>query len=259
MYGAWLQTSASISRLPAAPPANALSLAAAGVAQRVHHEEPVLGGDVAEPEHRGAARRRIDVRDAEGRVARDRQPLAVAGAVDARLVAGRNPEARVLEERADRLRAHAGRGAQQPLVHPELVVVVARARPGREEVRELEQAHAAVGAGRQDVLEAEVVAFAVRTHIGRGGRGERAARGGCGQANGDATTRHEDLPVEPETKPTARRRAAPRMRARSRCRARAGCRWPRRATRRPRRGPRSGRGRAARPAGRRRRRGRPRA
>ena len=54
----------------------ARELSAAGVAQRVHEEQAVLGGGVAEPEHRAVAVAAVDVRDAEALVAHDRDVAA---------------------------------------------------------------------------------------------------------------------------------------------------------------------------------------
>jgi hypothetical protein len=77
----------------------ARQLAAPGVAQHVHEEEPVLRAHVAEPEHRAVARRAEDVRHAEALVAHDRDVLARR--VAALGVAVAHAEGRVLEEAPD--------------------------------------------------------------------------------------------------------------------------------------------------------------
>ena len=83
---------------------------ATGVAQHVDEEQAILGRDVAQAEHRRLTGRAVDVRHAVGAVACDRQTRHRR--VRALLIAGRDAEARVLEQRAEVVVRHAGRRGQ---------------------------------------------------------------------------------------------------------------------------------------------------
>ena len=132
---------------------------APAVAQDFDEEQPVLGGDVAQPEHRRDARRAVDVGHPVGAVARDRQ--ALARTVRTRLVARRHAEARVLEELPEVAVGHPGGRAEQALVEGALVVVVRRA-PARAEKRgELDEVGAPVGSRRKHVAKAAEVVGAI--------------------------------------------------------------------------------------------------
>ena len=94
-------------------------LGAAGMAERVDHEQAVLAGDVAGPEHRSPAGRAVDVGNAE-RVAPDRH--VVTRAVGAFDVTRPHPEARVLVVLGDLRGTEARRRVHQVPVHAELKV-----------------------------------------------------------------------------------------------------------------------------------------
>ncbi len=155
----------------------ARQLAAAGVAQHVHEEEAVLGGRVAEPEHRAVAGLAVDVGDAEALVAHDRH--VGARRVDALGVVRLDAERRVLEVVRDLARLQARASRTQVAVHAELVAAVGDGRAGGEEAASCDRVVAAVGARRQDVAEAAAVEGAVGLDGGvraREAAGERRQR-----------------------------------------------------------------------------------
>ena len=146
-------------------------LGASRVAQGVDHEQPVLGRDVARPEHRPGARRAVDVRDVVG--------VSLDGDVTSRAVrpdhvGGLGPEARVLVEVPDLRSLKAGRRVHQIRVHVELPA----ARIGREcavglEGGDLGGVRVRPLGGRQDVSEVAVVVVLVRARRGSCTRGAR--------------------------------------------------------------------------------------
>ncbi|GBD46178.1 hypothetical protein HRbin41_01000 [bacterium HR41] len=101
-------------------------LCASRVTQDVHHEETVLGGHIAEPEHRRGARARVDARHPEAPIAHDGDVRP--GVVHALDVPWAHPETRVLEEAIELTCREARDGVDQIAVHCQLVVVVGRAR-----------------------------------------------------------------------------------------------------------------------------------
>ena len=144
MYGATAHCSSSIAAFDAAREAR--QLAAAGVAQDVHEEQPVLRARVAEPEHRARARRAVDVRHAEGLVAHDRDVRARrVGALD---VARRHAERAVLEVLGDVGGLQPRRRVDEVAVHRQLVAAVRDRRAGRQEGAELGSVVAPARAGR---------------------------------------------------------------------------------------------------------------
>ena len=146
----------------------ARELAAPRVAQHVHEEQPVLGADVAEAEHRRRARRAVDVRDAEAAVAHD-------GDVGARVIGpldrvGRHAERAVLEVLRDLGRLQPGRGVDEVVVHRQLVAAVRDRRAGRQVGGELGQRIAPARARREDAVEAARVVGLVGQRRGTGRR-----------------------------------------------------------------------------------------
>jgi hypothetical protein len=157
-------------------------LAAPGVAQHVHEEQPILGARVAEAEHRPVARRAVDVRHAEALVAHDRDVRARR--VAALYVALADPERRVLEEAADLPGLQPGRRVDEVAVHAELVAAVRHRLAGAEEREQLGRAVVAARAGREDVAEAAAVVGAVSQRLRRrragNQRGDLRRGGGSG-------------------------------------------------------------------------------
>ena len=154
------------------------------VAEGVHEEEAVLGGGVADAEHRPVAGGAVDVRDAEG-VADDRHVRARAVAA---LLPALDAEAGVLEEALEVRALQPRRGEDQVPVAVELVGVVLRLGARGEEVEELREARRPVGARRQDVPEAAVVVVPVRL----GGRLGGGRHGGRQPGDQRGESRHED-------------------------------------------------------------------
>ena len=164
---------------------------AAGVAQRVHEEQAILGGDVAEAEHRAVARLAVHVRDAEALVAQDRDVRARG--VAALDLAGGHAEARVLEVLRDARGLQPGRRVHEVAVHPELVAAVRLLRPGGEEGGELRDVVEPARARGEDVAEALAVVGLVRLRLGplladrrdgRDGRDDRRDRRQLGGRGG---------------------------------------------------------------------------
>ena len=91
-----------------------------GVAQRIDHEQAILGGGVADAEHERRPCVAVDVRNPVGLVTHDRD--ARLGALGAGDLSSRDAEGRVLEELRDLRRLDVGRGGGQPRVHLQLVV-----------------------------------------------------------------------------------------------------------------------------------------
>ncbi len=175
-----------VARRPAGEPGE---LAAAGVAEGVHLEEPVL--------RRGEPRRElgsrpggtVDVGNPEVRVPDD-HPV-VARPLDRPDVAGRDAEARVLEVLGDVLRRETRRLVEEARVHRVLVEAVGRPGPVELEEREAEHVRQAVLPRREDVVEAAVPvvvasgrAAARPPRTATGESSEAEAREGCEDGDG---------------------------------------------------------------------------
>jgi hypothetical protein len=144
---------------------------AGGMAQDVDQEEPVCGSRVAGAEHDAGPRAAVDVRDAEGAVALDRD--VCAWAFGGGEVSFGDAEGRVLEVVGDLFLGQRRRCVQQVRVQRQLVGEVGGIRFVELEFGELLSVVEAVLAGRQHVAKAARV---VRSIGLRGSRSDRATR-----------------------------------------------------------------------------------
>ena len=210
-----------------------------GVAQGVHHEQPVLGAHVAEPEHRARARGAVDVRHAEVAVAHDRHVVTAGRRVDPLRLVLLHAEGGVLEVLGDVGGAQPGGGVDEVAVHLKLLGGVLRTRrvravrlgrrAGGEECRDVGAACMAVLSRRQDVPEAAAVVGSEGLDGRVGGQPGQAGqlrqsrhlrRGAAGGADRDCTRGDERQRALPPKASHGAAKYAPAARAVRRLRGR---------------------------------------